>query len=262
MMTACSPAAPVDAPVSAGHHTIVGVAVVDVEHGIILPDQTVIIEDGLIQAIGPRAELSTPRGSHVIDGRGLYLMPGLVDAHVHFFDPPVFGRAMIANGVLLVRDMGQPTEQVLELRAALNRGEMLGPEMVATGSMLDGYPPLIPAISLGLRTPEAGRDAVRQQTAAGVDEIKVYSRLDKDVFLAIVDQAQQAGLKVVGHVPDAITIEDAAAAGIHRGRPFAPSAGIAARGAHARPFRDRSRARDRAHRTAQAFLCGPLRRRT
>ena len=43
MMTACSPAAPTEAPVSPGHHTIVGVAVVDVEQGIILPDQTVII---------------------------------------------------------------------------------------------------------------------------------------------------------------------------------------------------------------------------
>ena len=99
-----------------------GVAVVDVEQGIILPDQTVIIEDGLIQAVGPQADLSAPKGSHVIDGRGLYLMPGLVDAHVHYFDPPVFGRAMIANGVLLVRDMGQSTEQVLELRDALNWG--------------------------------------------------------------------------------------------------------------------------------------------
>ena len=91
---------------------------------------------------------------------------------------------------------------------------MLGPEMIATGSILDGDPPLIPAISLGLRTPEAGRAAVRQQAEAGVDEIKVYSRLDKDVFLAIVDEAQQVGLKVVGHVPDSVYIEDAAAAGL------------------------------------------------
>ena len=214
MMTACSPAAPTDAPISPGHHTIAGVAVVDVEQGVILPDQMVIIEDGLIQAVGPHAEISAPKGSHVIDGRGLYLMPGLVDAHVHYFDAPVFGRVMIANGVLLVRDMGQPTEQVLKLRDALNRGEMLGPEMIATGSILDGDPPLIPSISLGLGTPEAGRNAVRQQAQAGVDEIKVYSRLNKDVFLAIVDEAQQVGLKVVGHVPDSITIEDAAAAGL------------------------------------------------
>ena len=85
-LTACSPAAPADAAVSASSHTITGVAVVDVEKGIVLPDQTVIIEGGLIQAVGPRAKLSAPKGAHVIDGRGLYLMPGLVDAHVHYFD--------------------------------------------------------------------------------------------------------------------------------------------------------------------------------
>lgn len=207
-------AAPAGRPESGSSHTITGVSVVDVEQGRILPDQTVVIEDGLIRAIGPQTELSAPTGAHLIDGRGLYLMPGLVDAHVHYFDPPVFGRVMIANGVLLVRDMGQPTDQVLKLRAALNQGEMLGPEMIATGAILDGDPPLIPAISLGLGTSEAARAAVRQQAEAGVDQIKVYSSLDKDVFLAILDEARQVGLKVVGHVPDSISLEDAAAAGM------------------------------------------------
>jgi imidazolonepropionase-like amidohydrolase len=202
-------------PVTASSHAITGVALVDVEKGIVLPDQTVSIEDGVIQAVGPQSELNVPQGAHVIDGRGLYLMPGLVDAHVHYFDPAVFGRVLIANGVLLVRDMGQPTEQALKLRDALNRGEMIGPEMIATGSILDGNPPLIPAISMGLKTPEEGRAAVRQQAAAGVDQIKVYSRLDKEVFLAIVDEAQAVGLKVVGHVPDSIRIEEAAAAGLN-----------------------------------------------
>jgi imidazolonepropionase-like amidohydrolase len=150
----------------------------------------------------------------VIDGQGLYLMPGLVDAHVHYFDPAIFGRLMIANGVLLVRDMGMPTEYILKLRDELNRGETLGPEMIAAGAILDGSPPVIPAISLGLTTPEEGRTAVRKQAEAGVDMIKVYSRLDKEVFLAIADEARKVGLKVVGHVPDSIYIEDAAAAGL------------------------------------------------
>jgi imidazolonepropionase-like amidohydrolase len=213
-IAACNRATPAQEPVVTSSYTITGVAVVDVEKGIVIPDQTVIITGERIKTVGPQAELSAPEGSHVIDGRGLYLMPGLVDAHVHYFDPEVFGRVMIANGVLLVHDMGQPTEQVLSLRDALNRGERLGPEMIATGSILDGDPPLIPSISLGLKTPEAGRAAVRQQAEAGVDEIKVYSRLDKEVFLAIVDEAQKVGLKVVGHVPESVYIEDATAAGL------------------------------------------------
>jgi imidazolonepropionase-like amidohydrolase len=209
--TAPAPTAP---PVAANRYAIVDVTVVDVEKGTAVPGQTVLVTDERIDEIGPTKDLGIPEGARTIDGHSLYLMPGLVDAHVHFFDPPVFGRTMIANGVLLVRDVGLPTEEAMELRDELNRGELLGPEMVATGALVDGYPPLIPDISLGVQTPQEGREAVRQQAAAGVDMIKVYSRLDKETFLAIVDEAQKLGIKAVGHVPESVYIEDAAAAGL------------------------------------------------
>jgi imidazolonepropionase-like amidohydrolase len=215
LMAACSPAAaPQNTPTPSNAYAITGVAVVDVEQGSILPDQTVIIEDDLIRTVGLRTEVTVPDGTHMIDGRGLYLMPGLVDAHVHYFDPEVFGRVLIANGVLLARDMGLPTKQAVKLRDSLKRGELIGPELIVTGSILDGDPPIIPAISIGLTTSEEARAVVRQQAEAGVDEIKVYSKLEKDVFLAIVNEAQKVRLKVVGHVPDSIGIEEAAAAGL------------------------------------------------
>jgi len=216
VLSACSPAtpAPTTSPVAANRKVIVDVTIVDVEKGTAVPGQTVIVSGERIETIGATATIDVPARAEVIEGQGLFLMPGLVDAHVHFFDPEVFGRLMIANGVVLVRDTGMPTEAVLPLRDELNRGDVLGPEMVATGALLDGTPPLIPDISLGVRTPEEGRKAVRQQATAGVDMIKVYSRLDKDTFLAIVDEAQKAGLKAIGHVPESVYIEEAAAAGL------------------------------------------------
>ncbi len=214
-LAACntSLAAPEDS-VSASVYTITDVTIVDVEMGSLVPGQTVIIVKDRIDKIGAHGTIQIPQGSTIIDGQGLYLMPGLVDAHVHYFDAPVFGRLMIANGVLLVRDMGSPNEYILPMRDELNQGKTLGPEMVATGFILDGNPPLIPQISLGLKTPEEARIVVRQQAEAGVDMIKVYSTLDRDVFLAIVEEADKYGIKVVGHVPDSIYIEDAAAAGL------------------------------------------------
>jgi len=199
---------------SASGFAIRDVAVVDVAKGISIPGQTVIVAGGRIARIGPHETLAVPQGARVIDGRGLYLMPGLVDAHVHFVDPDVFGRLMIAKGVLLVRDMGMPTQQVLPLRDALNRGEILGPEMIATGTILDGDPPLIPSVAVGIKTPAEGRAAVREHAAAGVDEIKVYSGLSRAELLAIGREARRSGLKVVGHVPDAVPFEDAVAAGL------------------------------------------------
>jgi imidazolonepropionase-like amidohydrolase len=221
LLTACATsavsvasAAPTAAPVLPNSYAITDVAVVNVEQGSFLPDQTVIIDGESIKDIGPRAEVAVPAGARMIDGRGLYLMPGLVDAHVHYFDQEVFGRVLIANGVLLARDMGLPTKQAVELRDSLRHGELIGPELIVTGSILDGGPPIIPAISIGLKTPEEARAAVRKQAETGVDQIKVYSKLDKEVFLAIVDEAQKAGLKVVGHVPDSIGLAEAAAAGL------------------------------------------------
>jgi imidazolonepropionase-like amidohydrolase len=200
--------------VKEGIYAIKSVSVVDVENGIVIPMQTVVVLDGRIAQIGRSGTVNIPQGATVIDGQGLYLMPGLVDAHVHYFDAPIFGRLLLANGVVLVRDMGMPNDDILPLRDALNQGEILGPEMVATGFILDGEPPLIPQISLGIKTPEDARLVVRQQVGAGVDMIKVYSTLDRDVFLTIMDEAQKHGLKVVGHVPDSIDIEEAADAGL------------------------------------------------
>lgn len=214
-LSACS--ALVSAPkgsASVTKYAITDVTIVDVEKGILIPEQTVLVGNDRIDQIGSQGKVKIPKDATIIDGKGLYLMPGLVDAHVHYYDAPVFGRLMIANGILLVRDTGLPNEYILPLRDKLNRGETLGPELITTGAILDGDPPIIPSISVGIKTPEEGRAEVRKQAAAGVDMIKTYSRLDKDIFLAIVDEAKKQHLKVVTHLPESVYIEDAAIAGL------------------------------------------------
>lgn len=219
-LVACSAATPTKTTLSENSYFITNVTVIDVVSGIALPGRTVIVTDNRIDKIGLQEEIEIPPGAKIIHGDGLYLIPGLADAHVHYYDAPVFSRLMIANGVLLVRDMGMPNEYILPLRDELNRGVKLGPEMMATGTILDGVPPLIPLISMGIQTPEAGRAAVRSQAAAGVNMIKVYSRLEKDVFLAIVDEAHKNGLKVVAHLPESVYLEDAVAAGLDSNEHF------------------------------------------
>jgi len=111
-----------------GIFAIKDVAIVDVKNGITIPEQTVIIMEDWIDKIGAQGKVGILESAEIINGHGLTLMPGLVDAHVHYFDAPVFGRLMIANGVLLVRDMGMPNDYIFPLRDELNRGETLGPE--------------------------------------------------------------------------------------------------------------------------------------
>ncbi len=193
---------------------IVGVTVIDVDAGVARPGQTVVVCGDRVATVGPADDVSVPGDAVIVDGRDLFLMPGLCDAHVHYFDRDTFGRLLIANGVTFVRDMGLANELILPLRDELQSGVLLGPELRTAGAILDGTPPIIPPISVGVGTPEEGRAAVRTQVAAGVDMIKVYSRLGRDAFLAILDEAHSLGLKATGHVPDSIPIEEAAAAGL------------------------------------------------
>lgn len=200
------------AQTSAQLTAITNVTVIDVVAGKAVPAQTVLIDGTQIAAVVPAASFKPAKDATLIDGTGKFLIPGLFDAHVHYIDPESFGPLMIANGVLFVREMGNATEVVIPLRDQLNTGEVLGPEMICTGAIIDGDPAVWP-FSEPCDTPDEARAAVRKLHAAGVNQIKVYSRLKKDVYRAAVDEAKAVGLKAVGHIPNDCSLADAMAAG-------------------------------------------------
>jgi hypothetical protein len=109
--------------------------------------------------------------------------------------------------------MGNTTHEVILLREKLLTGEFLGPALATTGYILDGVLPFIPPVSRGIKTPAQGRKTVQEQVTAGVDQIKIYSGLERDVFLAIADETEKHGLKLVGHVPESVYIGEAASSG-------------------------------------------------
>jgi imidazolonepropionase-like amidohydrolase len=193
-------------------YLIEGITVIDVEAGRRKPDSSVLIEGPIIRRVGPARAVAIPPGYRRIDGRGMFLIPGLFDAHVHYVDPDTYGPLSIAHGVTFVRDMGGFTDEVLELRRQLAGGARLGPEMMATGAVIDGSPPTWP-FSEVCDTPEQGRAAVRKLAGAGVDQIKVYSGLTTEVFAAVAEEARRRGLRIVGHLPEAVTLEAAMRAG-------------------------------------------------
>ncbi|MCI0589857.1 MAG: amidohydrolase family protein [Planctomycetes bacterium] len=200
-------------PAGAADVTVIApVAVIDVVSGRAVPDQAVVIEGEKIAAVSSSSSFTAPPGATRIDGTGKFLLPGLFDAHVHYVDTDTFGPLCLANGVVFVRDMGNATEVILSTRNRLNRGDLLGPEMICTGNIVDGKPPVWP-FSEACDTPEEGRAAVRKLRAAAVDQIKVYSRLKKEVYEAVVAEAKAVGLPAVGHIPESCTIDDAIAAG-------------------------------------------------
>lgn len=188
---------------------IESVAVVDVVRGEVVSPRTVLIVDGRIETIGEPAAITIPPGAVRIEGNGRYLIPGLVDMHVHLFNNaskrppndwalPLF----VANGVTGVRDMrtdarDMPTvEGVWNFKAA--RGETIAPRVLAAGAPVSG---------------PVSRQMVREAKERGSDFIKIFSNVRERDWRAILDEARTAGLPVCGHVPAEVSVLEAATAG-------------------------------------------------
>ena len=174
-----------------------------------MPDQTVVIRDGQIQAVGPRGEVTVPVDAVRIDGTGKYLMPGLADMHVHleYFEDPSILKLFLANGVTTVRNMdGRP--RILEWKKQIEEGTLPGPLIYTAGPLLDGDPPLR-TDNLVVRNAEEARAAVIAQKAAGYDFIKVYTNLSAEAYEAVLATAWENDMPVAGHVPRAVGLKRA-----------------------------------------------------
>ncbi|HYO45277.1 MAG TPA: amidohydrolase family protein [Gemmatimonadota bacterium] len=182
------------------------------------PHRTVIVRGDRIVEIGPYGEVAIPAGSTLVDGTGRFLMPGLVDMHVHaLWDPSVpsaFLPLFVANGVTTVRDMGGILDLLPVTRAALADGSLLGPRVIAPGAILDGPEPVHPEVSIAVGTPEEAVAAVDSVAAAGADFVKVYTLLPAAAFDAVMAAAGRRGLPVSGHAPAEVGAVAAAAAGM------------------------------------------------
>ncbi|HEX6731200.1 MAG TPA: amidohydrolase family protein [Pyrinomonadaceae bacterium] len=169
-------------------------------------DQAVVITGNQITAIGQADKIRVPQGAQIVDAGGRYLIPGLWDMHVHSLvegRPDYFFPLFIANGVTGVRDMGGslPFERIRQIRNDLNSGKLIGPRLGAVaGKILDG-PGTQLNVGMSVTNTNQARQIVRSFKQSGADFIKVYDRLSRDVYLAIVDEARKEKIPVAGHVP-------------------------------------------------------------
>jgi imidazolonepropionase-like amidohydrolase len=192
---------PVDADVAFTHVTVVPMTTPGE-----LTDRTVLVKGDRIVAVGPSATTVPAARARVIDGTGRFLLPGLADMHAHLYDMPSLA-LLVANGVTTVRNMGG-ARQHLAWREAIARGQMLGPTIHTAGPIVDGVPPAWDG-STAVKDADEARRAVDAQHASGYEFVKVYARLSREAYDAIVAEAAREGMPVAGHVPYAVGLEHA-----------------------------------------------------
>lgn len=186
------------------------VSVVPMDSLRVLADHTVLVANGRITALGPAPVTQVPDGTVRIDGHGKYLMPGLAEMHGHvpapsapkdFVDDVLF--LYLANGVTTVRGMqGAPGQ--LQLREAVQRGNVVGPNLYLAGPAFSGN---------SVRTPEEAAAKVLEQKSEGWDLLKVQGGLSVDVYNSMARVAKEVAFPFGGHVPSAVGVTHALAMG-------------------------------------------------
>ena len=210
---------------------------------------TLLVRGTKISAVGPSNDVRIPKGAVRIDGRGLSIIPGLIDCHVHLClggEPDVVAtleseqpsytllksarhaKATIDAGFTTVRDVGSRDHSIFTLKQAIESGVMPGPHIVGAGlaiCMIGGHARFIGQEVEGT---EQVRKVVAEQVAAGAGVIKIIAsggvltpgtspdeaQMTMEELSAAVDAAQQAGKRVAAHAHGAAGMKNAITAGV------------------------------------------------
>jgi imidazolonepropionase-like amidohydrolase len=204
-------------PAAAGNEplALTNASVINVRNGQISRGTTVVLRNGLIESVGATA---APSGVRVIDLKGKFVLPGLIDSHTHIADLASARRAL-ESGVTTARDAGVDAWVDVGLRELVRKGAVPGPDIIATGYWI--RPPLpeqafltdpsLAPLMTGLDSPEAVRQIVRSNLAHSVDWIKVFASgsggpgearrpmLSEAAMRAAVEEAATRGVPVFAH---------------------------------------------------------------
>lgn len=183
---------------------IVGATLEDSTGAAPVKDSVIVIEGGVITAVGSRTRTSIPNGTTVLDASGKYAVPGLWDMHAHY-EQVEWGPIYLAAGVTSVRDAANEFDFIRTLHQELDRKEnpAIGPHLEFAG-VIDGPGP----ISVGVTTAETSEQArqwVEKYKAAGAKQIKIYSSVKPEVVKTITAAAHFDGMTVTGHIPEGMT---------------------------------------------------------
>jgi imidazolonepropionase-like amidohydrolase len=172
-----------------------------------IADATLVVRDGRVAEVTAGSVVSTPPGADRIDARGKWIIPGLIDMHVHYH-PGWMDGLFLRHGVTTVRDVGSGLTNILTLRADNSAPGLARPRLFACGPLIDGqWPRHGQGISVSVRTASEARAQARELLGRGVDCLKLYEQLTPPLVEAVVREAEAARVPVTAHLRDTTALQ-------------------------------------------------------
>ena len=179
-----------------------GVTIFNTITGKNVKNQTVIVENGKITAVGKVSKIGIPLNAKVIDGTGRVLMPGLWDNHAHY--NPEQGLYHLAGGVTNIKDLANSLD-LPDAKKKVDSDVLLGPEISILSGFIDFAGPYAGPTGKIVKTLDEGLEAVNYYADKGYQQIKLYSSIPVDWVKPLAAAAHQRGMKVCGHIPSFMT---------------------------------------------------------
>lgn len=195
----------------------------DPASGRMLPFTAILILGDRIKSVALEGEpVAVPPGAQVIEGRGKFLIPGLIDGHIHLVHilrgRQVTGNEIfplfLANGVTTLRDVGdEVVAQKLLCQLAEDRPES-SPRLYMSSPLIDGNPPYHLFVSQTITDPAKVPEFVDEMVGWGVQTFKLYDGVDRAVGQAVIKEAHRRGKWVTAHLQWNYRVQDAIEDGI------------------------------------------------
>ena len=184
--------------------------VLDVERGLWLKDQTVVVVGGTIRAVGPSRATKVPAGAETVDLAGKAILPGLWDMHSHLEVGE--GVLNIASGVTTARDVGNNPDALDDFKARFDARTAIGPHVLRAG-LIEGRGEHAASADVTATTEAEAKAAVAFYAGRGYEQIKLYNSVKPELVPVLAREAHARGMTVTGHVPWRMLARDAVTAG-------------------------------------------------
>lgn len=178
---------------------LTNVNIVDVENRTIQQGKSMLVSDGKIQTIASSPASITTGNVKIIDGKGGYVTPGLIDMHVHMYEKSAFALAL-SHGVTHVRIMNGVPDQLL-WRDMIDSGQLVGSSATVSSPIVSAYDNA--TLHHTVHTAEQATEAVKRFKDQGYDFIKAYGNLGEEALTALFETGRSLGMPIAKHGPHA-----------------------------------------------------------